>query len=381
MVSNNKKALGVIFPNTYDTLVPELVQERLMASIPFASRYRMVDFVLSSMVNSGIDNVSLVVHKNYHSLMDHLGSGREWDLARKNGGLNIVPPYADRNGGQYRGRVDGLASILPFLSSQKEKYVVLSDTNIVANFDYRKMIEAHIESGADVTIAYREGEITAKTRESENVAKERYFTFLVDEDQKINKIEINNKDAGKKNISMNMYVIGREFLVEQIQEAALLGKTQIERDILIPHINEWKIMGYKYDGYVACISGIKSYFDENMKLLDEKNLDALFLKNPIYTKVRDDNPTRYNGDAKVKNSMLADGCIVEGEVENSVIFRGVKIGKGAKVKNCVIMQDTVIDEGASLEYVITDKKAHITANKSLKGEENYPSFIAKKKTV
>ena len=343
MVINNKKALGVIFPNTYDTLVPELVQERLMASIPFASRYRMVDFVLSSMVNSGIDNVSLVVHKNYHSLMDHLGSGREWDLARKNGGLNIVPPYADRNGGQYRGRVDGLASILPFLSSQKEKYVVLSDTNIVANFDYRKMIEAHIESGADVTIAYREGEITAKTRESENVAKERYFTFLVDEDQKINKIEINNKDAGKKNISMNMYVIGREFLVAQIQEAALLGKTQIERDILIPHINEWKIMGYKYDGYVACISGIKSYFDENMKLLDEKNLDALFLKNPIYTKVRDDNPTRYIGDAKVKNSMLADGCIVEGEVENSVIFRGVKIGKGAKVKNCVIMQDTVIE--------------------------------------
>ena len=382
MVSNKEKALGIIFPNTYDTMVPELVQERLMASIPFASRYRMVDFVLSSMVNSGIDNISLIVHKNYHSLVDHIGSGREWDLSRKNGGLNIVAPFSERTSvGQFKGRVDALTSVIPFLSNQKEKYVVLSDANIAVNFDYKALIKAHIDSGADVTIAYREGEITQKIRESENVAKERYFTYLMDEDQKITKIEINTKDTGVKNISLNTYVFDREFLIKQIQEAGLLGKTQIERDILIPHLGEWKIQGYKYDGYVACISGIKSYFDENMRLLDEKNLDALFLGNPIYTKIRDDNPTRYIGNAKVKNSMLADGCIVEGEVENSVIFRGVKIGKGAKVKNCVIMQDTVIEDGASLEYVITDKKVTITANKSLKGEDNYPSFIAKRKTV
>ena len=166
MVNSNANALGVIFPNSYDTLVPELVGERLMASIPFASRYRMVDFILSSMVNCGIDNISLIVRKNYHSLMDHLGSGREWDLTRKNGGLNIVPPFAEKTVKVYNGRVEALASILDFLKSQKEKYVVMSDANIAVNFDFKALIEAHIASGADVTVGLRREEIPAADMEA-----------------------------------------------------------------------------------------------------------------------------------------------------------------------------------------------------------------------
>lgn len=154
MVNSNANALGIIFPNSYDSLVPELVAERLMASIPFAGRYRMVDFVLSSMVNAGIDNISVIVRKNYHSLMDHLGSGREWDLTRKNGGLNIVPPFAEKTVKVYNGRVEALASILDFLKDQKEKYVIMSEANLAANFDFKAMLNAHIESGADVTLAY-----------------------------------------------------------------------------------------------------------------------------------------------------------------------------------------------------------------------------------
>ena len=156
MVKSNVDALGIIFPNSYDDLVPELVTDRLMASIPFASRYRMIDFLLSGMVSSGIDNISVIVRKNYHSLMDHLGSGRAWDLVRKDGGLNIVPPFAEKTVKIYNGRVGALASILDFLKSQKERYVVMADANIAANFDFAAFLEAHIESGADVTVAYTE---------------------------------------------------------------------------------------------------------------------------------------------------------------------------------------------------------------------------------
>ena len=172
MVNSNADALGIIFPNSYDSLVPELVAERLMASIPFAGRYRLVDFILSSMVNCGIGNVSIVVRRNYHSLMDHLGSGREWDLTRKNGGLHIFPPYSDKTVKIYSGRVEALASIVDFLRDQKEKYVVMSDANIAVNFDFNAMIDAHIASGADVTAAYRVEPIPDVAMNSSAVRKE-----------------------------------------------------------------------------------------------------------------------------------------------------------------------------------------------------------------
>ena len=155
MLNYNTQALGIIFPNSYDTAMPELASERTMASIPFASRYRMIDFVLSSMVNAGIDNVSLVVRKNYLSLLDHLGSGREWDLTRKNGGLNIVPPFSQKTSKVYGGRVDALVGISEFIKMQKEEYVVISDANLACNFDFEALVKAHIAKGADVTVAYR----------------------------------------------------------------------------------------------------------------------------------------------------------------------------------------------------------------------------------
>lgn len=380
MVNSNANALGVIFPNSYDTLVPELVGERLMASIPFASRYRMVDFILSSMVNCGIDNISLIVRKNYHSLMDHLGSGREWDLTRKNGGLNIVPPFAEKTVKVYNGRVEALASILDFLRSQKEKYVVMADTNIAVNFDFKALIEAHMASGADVTVAYAEEEIPQADMEAHALNKAMYYTLDL-EDGHVKKIRINAKDAGIQNFSMNIYIMDRELLIDQISTAYVRGYVYFERDILAPNLDKLNVQAYRYDGYMARISDMKSYFDENMKLLDGSNLDALFEGNPIYTKIRDDNPTRYIEGAKVKNTMAADGCVIEGEVENCVLFRGVKIGKGAKVKNCVLMQDTVVEAGAKLEYIITDKNVTISADKDIKGTDTFPVYVAKYQTV
>lgn len=380
MVNSNANALGIIFPNSYDGLVPELVSERLMASIPFASRYRMVDFILSSMVNCGIDNISLIVRKNYHSLMDHLGSGREWDLTRKNGGLNIVPPFAEKTVKVYNGRVEALASILDFLKDQKEKYVVMSDANLAVNFDFKALIDAHIASGADVTAVYREEEIPACAIASQSIDKDFYYTFSIDEGR-IREIQINSKASGIQNFSMNIYIISRELLMEQITNAFVHGYSYFERDILAPQLDKLNVQAFRFDGYLAQIGDMKSYFDENMKLLDDKNLDALFSGNPVYTKIRDDNPTRYISGAKVKNVMAADGCVIEGEVENSILFRGVKIAKGAKVKNCVLMQDTVVEANASLEYMITDKNVTITADKEVKGTDTFPVYVAKYQVV
>ena len=380
MLNYNSQALGIIFPNSYDTLMPELANERLMASIPFASRYRMIDFVLSSMVNSGIDNVSLIVRKNYLSLLDHLGSGREWDLTRKNGGLNIVPPFSMKTSKIYSGRVDALISIVNFLKRQKEEYVVMSDANIAANIDFRAIIDAHIASGADVTVAYKKNELPAASVDAFGTEEELYYTLDV-EDGRVKKIKINETGEGEHNLSMNIYVIRRTALIEMIAEAYVKGHTYFERDILLPQLEELNVQAYEFTGYAATFHDLKSYFKESMALLEQENLDGLFGGAPIYTKIRDDNPTRYIAGAKVKNTMAADGCIIEGEVENCILFRGVKVAKGAKVKNCILMQDTVVGEGVSIEYAVSDKDVTITDGTSLKGTENFPIYIGKGQTV
>ncbi len=380
MVNSKAEALGIIFPNSYDALIPELVTERLMASIPFASRYRMCDFLISSMVHCGISNISLLVRQNYHSLMDHLGSGREWDLVRKKGGLNIFPPYAQKSVKVYTGRIEALESIKGFLKSQTEKYVIMSDSNVAVNFDFKELLNRHIESNADVTVVYHKQEIPEVFKRPNGVNKEYYYTFDV-ADGRVKKIYINSIQSGITNYGLNIYVIEREHLIQLIEEAYVHGYTYFVRDLLVPQIDTLNIQGYCYDGYVAHIHDMKSYFEENMKLLKEENLHALFDGNQIYTKIRDDNPTRYVNGSKAKNVLVADGCVIEGEVENSVLFRGVKIGKGAKVKNCVLMQDTVIEDGASVEYVITDKDVTVTAGKSLTGNDSFQVFVSKRQTV
>ena len=379
MLSQNTNALGIIFPNSYDNTVPELVTERAMASIPFAGRYRMVDFILSGMANCGIGNIAVIVRNNYYSLMDHLGYGREWDLARKNGGLDIIPPYAENNMKLYNGRVEALANILPYLKKHKEKYVIMADTNIAVNFDFQAMLKEHIESGADVTIAYKREPIPEILRNMEGV-KDLFYTLSL-EDGRVKKIYINSQKEGDVNFGMNIYVMKREFLINEINTAFVRGYTYFERDILAPQLCKFNVRGYEYKGYMARICDMRSYFEENMKLLEEKNLDALFAGGPVHTKIRDDNPVRYVNGSSVSNSLLADGCVIEGTVENCVLFRGCQVKKGAVVKNCVLMQDTVVETDCGVEYVVTDKNVHITAGKKLAGTDTFPVFVAKNHSV
>ena len=307
MTSNNGNALGVIFANTYDNLVPELVTERSMASIPFGGRYRMIDFVLSNMATAGVDNISIIVRRNYHSLMDHLGSGREWDLTRKRGGLNIVPPFADRGVKLYAGRVDALDSILSWLEAQKEQYVILSDAFTAMNFDFAKLVAAHAASGADVTMVYNRGEIPEGARNDN-------YTIKIDNGRVVELLS-NDYRPGVHNLALNIYVIERESLIQLVRDAAIRGMIYFERDILARNLNLLNVQAYEFEGYVSRITDMKSYFDENMRLLEDGSMEQLFDSgNPIYTKIRDDNPTRYLDGSAVKNSVVADGCVIEGVV-------------------------------------------------------------------
>lgn len=381
MMNAKTSALGIIFPNIYDELVPELTRERLMGSIPFGGRYRMVDFMLSSMVNSGIDNIAMMVNANYHSLVDHIGSGREWDLVRKSGGITLFPPYAQKNMGPNGSKVIALDGILRFLKTQKENYVVMTDTNIAYNIDFNKIIAEHIASEADITVLYKKEAIPVCMKKADGAAKGFYDTLVIGEDNRVTEVVLDNKEDGPQNFGMNVYVLGRELLIKLVEKSSLHGGQYFERDILASNVDTLNIKAYEYEGYTARIAGIHSYFHANMALLDDENLDALFGPAPVFTKIRDDNPTRYIGDAKATNALVADGCTIEGEVENSILFRGVKIGKGAKVKNCILMQDTVVEADASIEYMITDKKVTITAGKSMKGESSYPLLIQKSDRV
>ena len=370
----NLNAMGIIFANMHDSVIPELTDHRTMASVPFAGRYRLIDFVLSGMTQAGVQNVGVIVKSNYQSLLDHLGSGREWDLARKRGGLTIFPPSADSGYG-YHGRIGALKGILPYIEDAKEKYVVLADCDAVCDLDYTALIERHISSGAEVTIAY------AKEKMTPALAKNN-VSLLLAPSGRVRELLINDPQTGKRNLSMGIMVIGREQLVDIVRTGYARGMVKFEQDILAKNLDTMKVYGFEYTGYRSRIADMSSYFEANMQLLYLENLTRLFPEErPVYTKVRDEAPVRYALGCKVKNCTVADGCIIEGEVENCVIFRGVHIGKGAVVKNCVLMQDTQVGPGVRMDYVITDKDVQISEGQYLGGTKNFQVFVKKGTTV
>ena len=373
MTSGNK-VLGIIFPNMHDEAVKELTELRTSASIPFGGRYRLIDFTLSEFVAAGVSNVCLVVKRNYVSLMDHLGSGREYDLARKNGGLRIFPPFAESGMRSYKGKIEALNNILTFIDENGRDTVILADSGIVSCIDYKDVLEKHYEKGAQITAIYKTEKITTCS-EKDNV------TFEIGDDDRITGVYINENRGVVANNAMWAYVIDKKLLVELVHECYKKGFINFENDVLQKYTENLKIYGYSYTGYLSRIQSLKCYFDANMDLLDKRVMDSLFSRHPVYTKIRDDAPARYLRGSSVKNDIVADGCCIEGYVEHSVLFRGVKIGTGAIVTNCVLMQDAVVEDGAILENVICDKKAVITKDKRLIGDANHPVFVGKKEIV
>ncbi len=368
--------LGIVFANMHDTTISDLTKKRTMGSVPFGARYRLIDFPLSNMVNSGITNVGVITKANYQSLLDHLGSGAEWDLSRKTGGLHLLPPYGHVNGGLYRGRLEALAGVEDYLAHGDTEYVVMTDSDVIINIDYKPIVDFHEKNGADITAVYAKNTFTKEQLKTKVVLGVNDAGLVYDVVIRPETIE------GETNVSLNMYVMKRDFLLTIVKECASRNLYSFEVDILQHKLKELKICGYKYNGYYEQVDSIKSYYSSNMALMDKKKRDLLFDRdNPIYTKVRDDAPAKYGLDARVTNSLVADGCIIEGIVENSVLFRGVKVGKGAIVKNCILMQDTVIGDKAEINYVITDKEVITGSYRTMNGTIDYPIYVAKGASV
>ena len=360
--------VGVIFSSINEQNVPELTKVRSMGSIPFGGRYRIVDFALSNMVNSGITTVGMITKNNYQSLMDHIGSGKYWDLARKDGGLILLPPYSDETETLYKNRLEALKGATAFLKKAKEDFVVLADSDAVYKLDYSKVIDYHIQKNADITLVYHEHKL----------AKSHYYmTFDIAKDGKINGTEINPSSGGVEKNYINVMVARTSFLLRLIQDAIQHGYTSFGKDILSHGVSTYNLYGYKYEGYYANINSLNTYFNANMDLLDRKIRDEIFGGRDVYTKVNDSAPAKFADTASVKNSLVSDGCLIEGTVENSILFRGVKIGKGTVVKNCILMTDNIIGENCKLAYIVSDKNSVIRDNRVLAGCEVQPYFINK----
>lgn len=372
---NMGNVLGLVFANMHDTTLGDMTKNRTMGSVMFGGRYRLIDFPLSNMVNSGISEVGVITKSNYQSLLDHLGSAREWDLARKKGGLYILPPFGNVESTLYRGRIEALYGAMSFIKHSRAKYVILSDCDVVTNIDYKPIVAAHIESGADITAVAHTGVYSSEDIKTSTV-------FNVDADKNVTSVLINPDISGTCTTSLNVFVMSMDFLIETVNDAMARGNVSFERNILQEKCRELKIKIYEYDNYFSKLNSPESYFKSNMALLEPENARKLFVpKRSIHTKVSDNAPVKYDLDSKVSNSLIADGCIIEGEVENSVLFRGVKVGKGAKVKNCILMQGTVVGDNAELNYLITDKNVSICENHILTSSPQYPMYVGKGASV
>ncbi len=368
-----RNMFGLIFTNFQDGYIPSLTTMRTFSSIPFGAKYRLIDFPLSNMVNSGITKIGVITKNNYLSLMDHIGSGKSYNLSRRRGGLTFLPPF-ESTGEKYNNFVQTIDSVQDFIKNSYEDYVLLSGSMSVVNFDYQQMFNAHLKSGADLTICYRN--MPMPKHADDNIV------FSIDNNKRISEVLINPRSVESGDCMIKCALVKKDLLLDFVADCISRNKIDFERDVVQACIRDYKVYGYEVKGYYSCVDTIKSYFEANMDLLNADVRSQLFdMRNPIYTKVRDDMPTKYGLHSSVRNSLISPGCVVEGEVENSIIFKGVRIEAGAKISNCIIMQDCVVGADTTLNYVVCDKDSIITPGRMLCGIDSYPVCISKKSIV
>lgn len=369
--------MGIIFANIYDSSLGELTNKRTMASLPYGGRYRQIDFSLSNMTNSGIRHIGIITKYNYQSLMNHIGSGQEWDLDLEEGGLEFLTPYATDHNASYRGKLEALSSAMTFLEIAKEDYIVLVDSGVLCTIDFGELVENHIASGADVTVCVKEG-ICNGTKQLDMAVK-------ADADGVVTDIAVDYCANEKYLASMGIFVISRKLLMEKVTEAVAHNRYRFERDLVMYGFAEdgMKVNAYRFGGVALFNESTAEYFHNNLALLDRKIRTDLFKKpnRTIYTKVRNEIPSYYGENSEIDDCMVADGCILEGKVEHSILFRGVKLGKGASVKDSILMSDVTIGENAELEYVILDKDVKVSAGTKLRGTYEHPLILKRGETV
>ena len=366
------KAAGIIFANVQNEMLDELTRKRTTASLPFGGRYRLIDFALSNLISADIVDVAVIAQKNYQSLMDHVGSGKDWDLSRRNGGLRVFPPFGSwKSDFISTTRLDSLKSITGFINKVNDEVLVLMDCDSVNVVDFQEVLKEHTEKNADITILYQE-------REIEEVLKD-HMSVDVNEEGRIVRGSLKSEIGTKAKVGINIWVVNRRLLSSLVDDAIAQGYDSFEKDVILRNIGGLKIYGYEYKGIHLPITSMENYYKNNMKLLQKDVRNAIFEQDNhrIYTKVRDSAPTRYGKDAKVVNSFIADGCEIEGTVINSILFRGVKVGKDTVIKDSILMQDTIVGTNVSLQCVITDKNVVILDRNNLAGCEKKPYYLSK----
>ncbi|MBR3679169.1 MAG: glucose-1-phosphate adenylyltransferase subunit GlgD [Oscillospiraceae bacterium] len=370
-MGTNQNVLGLVFASIHDDKILDLTKYRTMGSVPFGGRYRLIDFPLSNFVNSGISQVGVITKRNYGSLLDHIGSGREWDLASKKGGLHLLPPFSHTSSTIYSGRLDALGNIWSFVEHAAAEYVVLSNCDVVTNIDFRPAIAAHIKSGAEITAIYAKGFYDHTAGTSATI-------FELDENGFVTDAAIDPPMTGECRLGLDMFVMSKDFLRKIVKESMSRNLFSLRRDILLSRTAKYKILGYEHQNYFSKIDSLADYFQANLDLLDSAKRNAIFTKAaPIYTNTKDNAPVHFGADAVIRNSLIADGCIIEGRVENCVLFRGVRIGKNTIVRDSIIMQGGTIGANGAIRNIIADRNVRISDDRQLTGSKGYPLFIGK----
>ena len=372
-MSNN--ATGIIFSNLNENNRSKLTQDRTVAAIPFGCRYRLVDFCLSNLDNANISHISIVANYNYRSLVDHIGSGKDWDLARRNGGINLISPFQTSHtaGAKlYSTHLEALVNMKEYVDEFTEDYVVLMDADRVLNLDISAVIESHEKSGAGITF------VTAPTAPGYRSPVPRIMISSV-AGKITNIIQSTHRTDTATEVSLNILVMKTSYLRRIIDEAMGQNLTSLT-DYLIRTYKFSSYRAYSYNGYYADIFDLDSYYRASMELAAREDArESLLWKKsaPVYTKVHNSSPTEYAAGAKVENSMIADDCVIEGTVINSVLSRNVHVAAGAVVKNSVLFWGTTVAKGANVNCVVTDKDVYITENVCLSGNKNLPIYIEK----
>lgn len=350
----------------------ELSQKRAICAMPVAGSYRSIDFTLSNMSNSHIQKVAVLTQYNSRSLNEHLSSSKWWDFGRKQGGLFVLTPTVTAdNSNWYRGTADAIYQNMSFLRNSHEPYVVIASGDGIYKMDYNKVLEYHIAKNADITVVCRDMET--------DMGVERYGTLRMNEDYRVEDFEEKPLQARSRTISCGIYVIRRRLLMEMIEKCAEEDRYDFVRDILIRYKDQKKIYGYKIKDYWRNIASVEDYFGANMDFLKPEVREYFFKQYPdIYSKVEDLPPAKYNVGSQVKNSIVSSGCIVNGVIENSIVFKKSFIGNNCVIKNSIILNDVYIGDNTYIENCIVESRGTIRANSRYVGEEGQIKIVVEK---
>lgn len=365
-------AFCILFSDSFEEdAVSVLTKKRTVGSLPFGGRYRLIDFMLSNLVHASVPEVAVVARKHYSSLADHLGTGKDWDLSRKNGGLKLLTPFMSESGYHYQNPFEALSSFHTYLTRLLPEYAIVADANLVCTVDLREVLQRHIESGADLTVMCSED----RPRRDDTEVSVGEDGIICDA-----RCHTGNKDETAL-LLRKIFIMNKSVLLDLVNQGTTYGWSGLSRDYIAKKFSNKRFYAYRYQGYFSAIRTLQDYYCTSMDLLNANVRRELFDSSThILTKIKDTVPTMYGEHGRVANSLIADGCRIDGMVENSILFRDVRIGKGVVVRNSIVMQGCILEGDSTLSNVILDKDVKVTTGHSFNGGESYP-FVVEKNSV